>query len=232
MHDKVVIVTGGGRGIGRAVCRRFAAAGAQVVAAARSVEELNQTRGLIEEAAGRCHVVPTDVCQADEIVELIQGTVRRFGGVHVLVNNAGVAPRSRMEELDPSLFEAMQTVNVNAVFHACRVAWPVMTRQREGVIVTISSVASVDPFPGFTAYGASKAWVNAWTKGLADEGRPLGIRVFAVAPGAVETKMLRDAFPDFPQQQALDPADVADVVHALALPACRTASGQTVFVKK
>lgn len=232
MRDKVVVVTGGGRGIGRAVCRRFAAAGAQVVAVARSGAELQETRAQIESEGGRCHPLTADICQADEIAELITDTIRQFGGVHVLVNNAGVAPLSRVEELDPSLFEALQTVNVDAVYHACRAVWGAMTRQGDGVIISLSSMASVDPFPGFTAYGASKAWVNAWTRGLADEGRPHNIRVFAVAPGAVETKMLRDAFPDFPAERALEPGEVADVVHSLAQPACKAASGQTVFVKK
>ena len=84
----------------------------------------------------------------------------------------------------------------------------------------------------FAAYGAAKAWVNLWSKALADEGRAYGIRVFAVAPGAVETQMLRGAFPDFPSNETLQPSDVADVIHALAQPACRYVSGQTVFVKK
>jgi NAD(P)-dependent dehydrogenase (short-subunit alcohol dehydrogenase family) len=74
--------------------------------------------------------------------------------------------------------------------------------------------------------------VNAWTKALAEEGRPHGIQVFAVAPGAVETRMLRDPFPHFPADQTLQPCDVAEAVHALCLPACRHATGATVFVKK
>jgi len=123
-------------------------------------------------------------------------------------------------------------VNVNAVYHACRAVWPVMKKQKSGVIVNISSIASVDPFAGFAAYGAAKAWVNAWTKALADEGRRLGIRVFSVAPGAVETRMLRDPFPTFPADQTLRPADVADAVHALTQPGCRYATGQTVFVRR
>lgn len=232
MGDRVVIVTGGGRGIGRATCERFAAGGWQVVAAARSREELAQTRALIGDQGGRCHVMPTDLCEPEEIDELIQDTVRRFGGVHALVNNAGVAPLSKLEELDPSLFEALQSVNVDAVYHACRAVWSVMTAQQDGVIVNISSLASLDPFPGLAAYGAAKAWVNAWSRGLADEGRGRGIRVFSVAPGAVETRMLRSAFPDYPAAQTMSPGDVAAMVWTLAQPECRTASGQTICLRK
>jgi NAD(P)-dependent dehydrogenase (short-subunit alcohol dehydrogenase family) len=172
------------------------------------------------------------VCSPEDIDALIDGTIRQFGRIDVLVNNAGIAPQSRIEELDPALFETIMSVNVNAVYHGCRAVWPVMKKQGGGVIVSISSLASVDPFPGFTAYGAAKAWVSAWTRGLADEGRRFGIRVYSVAPGAVETKMLRDPFPDFPADQALQPSDVADVAWALAQPECRYVTGQTVFVKK
>ncbi|UCC28825.1 MAG: SDR family oxidoreductase [Phycisphaerales bacterium] len=232
MSESVVVVTGGGRGIGRAICERFAAGGSQVVAASRSRQALEETRNVIERAGGRCHVLLTDVCSTGDIDGLIESTVSRFGRIDVLVNNAGVAPLSKIEDLDPSIFETLIAVNVTAVYYGCRAVWPVMCRQGGGVIVNISSVASVDPFPGFAAYGAAKAWVSAWTRGLANEGRAVGIRVFAVAPGAVETRMLRDAFPDFPDDQTLQPADVADFVYALAQPQCRYATGQTVFVKK
>lgn len=232
MSEFVVVVTGGGRGIGRAICRRFAEDGALVITAARTIAELDATRASIEEKGGRCHTEQVDVCQPDEVEALIEGAAHRHGRVDVLVNNAGLAPLCGIEELDPSLFETLQAVNVDAVYHGCRAVWPVMVEQGGGVIVSISSVASVDPFPGLAAYGAAKAWVNAWTRGLADEGRKVGIRVFAVAPGAVKTRMLQDAFPDFPPDQALDPSDVADVVHSLSQPACRYASGQTVFLKR
>lgn len=232
MSASVVVVTGGGRGIGRAICERFGRDGAQTVAAARTVKELGETRKAVQDAGGACHVEPTDVGHAAEIESLIESTVKQFGRIDVLVNNAGVGLLAKMEELTPSIFESIMSVNVNAVFHGCRAVWPVMRKQGGGVIVNISSAASVDPFPGFAAYGAAKAWVNLWSKALADEGRPHGIRVFAVAPGAVETQMLRGAFPDFPAEQALQSSDVADVVYALSQPLCQYVSGQTVFVKR
>jgi 3-oxoacyl-[acyl-carrier protein] reductase len=231
MNNPVVVVTGGGRGIGRAVCERFAADGARIVAASRSADELEATSAAVERAGGRCHAQQTDLTSPDDIDTLISTTVDRFGRVDILVNNAGVAEICRIEDLEPVAFDRTLAVNVEAVYRTCRAVWPIMKAQKGGVIVNVSSVASVDPFPGFAAYGASKAWVNAWTKALADEGRPVGIRVFAVAPGAVETQMLRSALPDFPADQALQPMDIADVVHALAQPACRYATGQTVFVR-
>jgi len=232
MAERVVVVTGGGRGIGRAICRRFAEDGCAVVAAARSVEELGETKAEIERAGGRVHIQPTDLCVAEDIDALVDSTVKRLGRIDVLVNAAGVAPLAAIEELEPSLFQAILAVNVVAVYHASRRVWTVMKGQGGGCIVNISSIASKDPFPGFAAYGASKAWVNVWTKALAEEGRPHGIRVYGVAPGAVETRMLRNAFPTFPADQTLRPSDVADVVQALTQPACRYATGETVFVKR
>ena len=232
MGKSVVTVTGGGRGIGRAVCQRFAAEGAQTVAAARSVEELAETKRIIESSGGLCQIEPADLCESEEIQVLAESTAERFGRIDVLVNCAGVAPLVGIEELDAQVFEAILSVNVTAVYRACRAVWPIMKKQHGGVIVNISSVSSVSPYAGFAAYGASKAWVNAWTNALAEEGRPHGIRVFSVAPGAVETKMLRSVFPDYPADATLAPSDVAELVYAVTRPEYQHATGQTIFTKR
>lgn len=232
MSGTVVVVTGAGRGIGRAVCERFARDGAVVVAAARTASELEETRRLVSSAGGQCLCVPTDVANEDEVDALIRTSVDRLGRVDVLVNCAGMAPVAPMESLDSRLFHAVMAVNVTAVYLATRAVWPIMSRWNSGVIVNISSVASIDPFPGFAAYGAAKTWVNAWTKATADEGRALGIRVFAIAPGAVETRMLRDSFPNFPAEQCLQPRDVAEMVRLVTDPACQYSSGQTILVRR
>jgi len=232
MAGKIVIVTGAGRGIGRAVCLRFAEDGAHIIAASRTASELEETKILVEKAGGHCDPIPTDVCASDEITALIETTHSRHDRVDVLVNCAGVAPLSDLEHLEPQVFEVIQSVNIEATYRLCRAVWPVMKAGGGGVIINISSAASIDPFPGFTAYGASKAWVNAWTKGLAEEGRDHNIRVISVAPGAVETRLLREVFPDFPKDQALQPQEVADAVFAMALPDCETASGETFLVNK
>jgi NAD(P)-dependent dehydrogenase (short-subunit alcohol dehydrogenase family) len=122
-------------------------------------------------------------------------------------------------------------VNIHSVFFGCRAAWPLLRRSR-GTIINVSSMAAVDPFPGFAAYGASKAWVNTFTRGLADEGRAHGIKVFAVGPGAVETGLLRQRFPDFPAERTLQPDDVAGMVEWLLDERCQYATGQTIYVRK
>jgi 3-oxoacyl-[acyl-carrier protein] reductase len=110
--------------------------------------------------------------------------------------------------------------------------WHHLIERGGGVIINTSSVAAYDAFPGFAAYGAAKAFVVAYTKFLAREGAGVGIRVYGVAPGAVETDMLRGAFPDFPADQALEPYDVAAMFETLLLPACAYSSGQTITVSK
>lgn len=232
MNDKVVIVTGGGRGIGRAVCQRFAKSGGQVVAVSRTVVELEETKRRIESATGRCDIHSVDVSKRDDVESLIKRVAERFGRIDVLVNCAGAASLGTVEELTADAFDQVIAVNVGAIFYACRAVWPIMKTQNSGTIINISSVAAVDPFPGLVMYGASKAWVNTWTKGLADEGAPLGIRVYAVGPGAVETRMLRTAFPDFPADQTLAPEEIADVVMAMAIPDNEFTAGETVYVKK
>ena len=232
MNESVVIVTGGGSGIGRAISVRFAEAGAQVVAASRSREALEETQAIIKGTGGRCDIECVDVTVAEQVDRLIAAVVGRYGRIDVLVNNAGVAPLGSIDAITPDRFDQLVAVNIAGVFYGSRAVFGIMRERGGGVIVNLSSVASVDPFPGLAAYGATKAWVNAWTKGLADEGKEHGIRVYAVAPGAVETPMLRGAFPEFPAEQALAPSDVAELVHMLCQPACRHVTGQTVFIKK
>ncbi len=232
MKDRIVVVTGASRGIGRAICRRFGQSGAMVVATARTADQLEQTKSLVESEGGRCFPHTCDVTSTEQLHGLIEQTARRFGRIDTLINNAGYAACAPAAEMSPTEFETLLRVNVAAVFYACTYVWPVMTKQGGGVIVNISSAAADDPFPGLGTYGASKAWVNTFTKGLAAEGKAAGIRVFAVAPGAVETDMLRAHFPDFPAEQTLDPMNVADTVHALTQPPMASASGQTFRVQK
>ncbi len=231
MSDQVVVVTGGGRGIGRAICERFASHGAQVVAASRSVDELESVKATIKQSGGRCDIQTVDVSSTSDIDALIATTLKQFGRIDVLVNNAGVAPFCTIEQLEPSTFRSLTSVNIEAVYHACRAVWPAMSKQQGGVIINISSVLSVDTFTGFSAYGASKAWVSGWTRGLADEGESLGIKVYAIAPGAVETKLLRATFPDYPSDQVLAPSKIADVAFSLTEPDVSHKPGETIFVR-
>jgi NAD(P)-dependent dehydrogenase (short-subunit alcohol dehydrogenase family) len=228
---RTCVVTGAGRGIGRATALRLTAAGANVLGVARTQSDLDETADLAADHPGTCSTLTADLSRPEEVRRMIDHAGKAFGRLDVLVNNAGLAPLCNIEELDEDTFRALIDINISGVFHACRYAWPLLKASR-GTIINISSVAAIDPFAGFAAYGATKAWVNTFTQALAKEGKPLGIRVFAIGPGAVETQMLRGALPDIPEDQTLDPDDIAGMVEWLLDDRCRNATGQTIYVRK
>jgi NAD(P)-dependent dehydrogenase (short-subunit alcohol dehydrogenase family) len=229
---RVSVVTGASRGIGLAIALRLARLGDSIVIAARGEARLRSAAEQIRGAGSACEMVVADVGTPEGAGRLIDAAATRFGRVDLLVNNAAVAPRAPIADMDDATLEQALRGNIGGVFYPTRAAWPLMVRQGGGIIVNISSVASVDPFPGFAVYGACKAWVNLFTQAAASEGRSAGIRVYAVAPGAVETAMLRGEFPDFPPEMALQPDDVAAVVETLCSDTFRHSSGQTIFVRK
>ncbi|MEW6252392.1 MAG: SDR family oxidoreductase [Planctomycetota bacterium] len=229
---RTCVITGASRGIGLATALRFARDGYQIIATARTADRLAAAAPHIRAAGGACEPVVADVARPEDARRVVQVAVERFGRVDVLVNNAGVAPLGTIEQLPIADFDAVLALNIAAVFHSTRAVWPIMRKQGGGVIVNISSVAAVDPFPGFAVYGASKAWVNLFSQAMAAEGKPFGIRVYAVAPGAVETELLRSTFPDLPADRTLAPEAVAGVVFEICGDAFVPCSGQTLFVRK
>lgn len=232
LKGKSAIVTGAGRGIGRAIARRLAAGGANIAVASRTLEELGETKALIERAGGHAVAIIADVTKTDDVERLVAETCSAFGSVDVLVNNAGIAPLATIEQMEPEVFDRLLSTNARSVYLCSRAVWPIMTKAGGGTIINISSVAAFDPFPGFAAYGAAKAFVNTFTKALAAEGKERGIRVYAVAPGAVETDMLRSAFPDFPSHQTLSPDEIAVLVEELLSPNCARTAGETITIQK
>jgi len=232
LKGRTAIVTGGGRGIGRAISRRLAACGASVAIVSRTLEDLDETRRLIEHGGGRVLPISADVSQEREVERILDEVHAGFGRATVLVNNAGVAPLADIEQMEAEVFDRIIATNVRAVYLCTRAVWRDMVDEGGGAIVNISSVAAYDPFPGFAAYGAAKAFVNAYTRGIAEEGAALGIRVYGIAPGAVETNMLRGPFPNFPKDKTLEPDEIAALVEVLLTPNCRYISGQTITIKK
>jgi NAD(P)-dependent dehydrogenase (short-subunit alcohol dehydrogenase family) len=201
LEGKVAIVTGAGRGIGAATARLFAAEGARVVLASRTASELHDTAQIIEQSVGgaRTLVVTTDLADEESIQSLFSQTIERFGDLHILVNNGAKFHGAPIEELAAADWDALMAVNVRGTFLASREA---LRRFRAlghgGAIVNLSSLGGIrgtEKFKGFTAYSVSKFAVVGLTECLAVEGRELGVRVNCVAPGAVDTRMLREAAP-------------------------------------
>ena len=219
---KVCVVTGGSTGVGAAICERFVAAGYHVASCSRSSPAADsQSRGL------RRISRQLDVGDPAALTAFLQSTLAELGRIDVLVNNAGNAPRQPVAELPLAEFEAAIAVHVRAVFVATQSVWPAMVSQGGGAIVNISSLASLDPLPGFSVYGGCKAWVNTFTKAIAAEGKPHNIRAFALALGAVDTPLLRRAAPEFDPAAALQPAAVAELALQLCDKSHAALSGET-----
>ncbi len=232
LNGRTIIVTGAGRGIGRAIARRFGASRANVVAVARNERELDETRRMVERDGSRCLAVRADVSRTEDVDRVVEEAVEAFARIDGLVNNAGLAALSSIDALEPEQFDTLVASNIRSVFLCCRAVWPNMRESGGGVIVNVSSLAADDPFPGFAAYGATKAFVNTFSQALHAEGAPAGIRVYCVAPGAVDTQMLRGPFPDYPAERTLDPDDVAVLIESLFAPAARHVGGQPIRIRR
>src|SRR5215218_40075 len=152
----VAIITGAGRGIGRATAVELARLSYRLSLAGRDVEALAETARLSRRADNGL-VCRTDVTDAEQVERLVQQTVDRFGRIDAVVNNAGLAPVRSITETSVEQWRAVLDTNLSAAFYLCKAAWPVFERQRSGVVVNLSSAAARDPFPGFAAYGAAKA---------------------------------------------------------------------------
>jgi NADP-dependent 3-hydroxy acid dehydrogenase YdfG len=223
LQTQVALVTGAGRGIGRAVALALTREGAAVVLAARTRAELAAVAAEIREMGGRALAVPTDVTQDAAVEALVEQTVGELGRLDLLVTAAGVATFGPVSGAKPADWDAMLTVNLRAVMVCCRAVLGPMIRQHRGTIVNVASVAATRPIPGAAAYAATKAGVVAWSRVLAEEVRSEGIRVGVVLPGAVDTP-LWDAMANAPdRRRMLTPEDVARAVVLMAtLPAGAT----------
>ncbi|MCA9309899.1 MAG: SDR family oxidoreductase [Phycisphaerales bacterium] len=228
----VAIVTGASSGIGEAVCRRLAHAGWRLVMVARNRQRLEAAADRLA-IGSRAMLFPADVGDLAALDELVRCTLAGPGRIDAVVNNAGVAPLAPINELTGAELERVYRVNAIGPAHLIARAWPAMTDSgRGGCIVNVSTMGTRDPFPGFFAYAASKAAVNLMAQSCAAEGAAHGIRAFAVAPGAVETPMLRALFDEtaIPPDACLDPDDVAAVIVDCITGRRDADNGATIFV--
>ncbi len=187
LHDKIAVVTGGGRGIGRAIALAYAREGAELVLAARSKEALEETKAMVEALGRRALVVPTDIRQEESVRDLAEQTISAFGRLDILVNNSGVAgPSATLWEISPAEWEGTFAVNVTGTFLCCRAFLPSMIERRSGCIVILSSMTGKRPLYARTPYAASKMALVGLARTLAWEVGPYGIRVNTSSPGPVE----------------------------------------------
>lgn len=187
---KVALVTGATSGIGRETARQFAAAGAKVVAAGRRQAEGASLVDEIKSAGGEALFVQTDVAQEDQVKRLVDEAVAHYGGLDVAFNNAGVEQGAPLTEFDADEYRRVFDINVLGVFLSLKYEIPAMLAAGKGAIVNTSSILGRIGMPGSGIYIASKHAVEGITKAAAMEYAEAGIRVNAVAPGAIETAMI------------------------------------------
>jgi NAD(P)-dependent dehydrogenase (short-subunit alcohol dehydrogenase family) len=191
--EKVAIVTGGGRGIGRAIAQRFAAEGARVVIASRTAEQLTQTAKKIEAAGGRAAWVAADVAREEDAARIVRAALEKFGRVDILVNNAGIyGPVKPIEEIEPAEWDRVIAVQLRGAFLMTRLALPEMYSRGGGAILNISSVAARMAYTWGAAYSTSKTGLLGLTRTTAAEGAKKGVRANALLPGPVETEMSQE----------------------------------------
>ena len=190
MTGKTVLITGASRGIGAAAAREFAAAGANVALTARSEDAIAELAG---EIGDRALAIPCDVSRFWEVSAAVDAAVQTFGGLDVLINNAGaVEPIAHLEASDPEAWGHIIDINLKGVYHGMRAALPVMRSAGGGTILTVSSGAAHGPVEAWSHYCASKAGAAMLTRCVDKEAGAAGIRAMGLSPGTVATEMQRE----------------------------------------
>ena len=209
LAGQVALVTGAGKGIGRAIADAFGEAGAALVLASRTAADLDTVRAALEKRGTRSLAVPTDVRDDAAIERLVARSLDAFNRIDVLVTAAGVASFGPVADSAPRAWDDMLAVNLRAVMVTCRAVLPSMLAHGRGSIINVASIAATRAIPGGAAYTATKAGVVGWSRVLAEELRAGGVRVGVLRPGAVDTP-LWDAVQGGPDRaRMLRPEDVA-----------------------
>lgn len=234
LEGQIALVTGGSRGIGRAIAAKLASAGARVVLTSRSAEKSAETARELAEATGATlEGVECDVTQSEPCAQLVKDIVERHGHLDILVNNAGVTRDKLLLRMSEEDWKSVFETNLHGAFYLAKAASRFMIKQRAGRIINVASIVGIIGNPGQSNYAATKAGLIGFTKSLAKELGSRGITVNAVAPGYIETA-LTDAMTDamkeklsgqIPLGRLGQPEDVAEVVLFLATPGASYVTG-------
>jgi 3-oxoacyl-[acyl-carrier protein] reductase len=218
LAGQVALVTGGGRGIGRAVGKALAAAGAHVVVAARTRAEIEAVAREIADAGGQATAMQMDLADEASVRAVFTAVRARERRLDVLVNNAGIGFYGPVKDFAVEDLDRMVAVNLRGTFLCCQEAVRIMAPRKSGYIINISSVVGIKGYPEQAGYAATKHAIMGLTKSLAVEAREQGIRVSVILPGGVDTAMVREARPDLDPAILLQPADIAQgVMYLLSL---------------
>ena len=212
LNNKTAVVTGASKGIGRAISTALAKEGANLILAARTKEKLVEVKRNIDSFNGNSIIVPADMSNEKDILELFDKVKKEFGNLDILINNAGIFIGGNLVDFNISNYEKIMNVNFKAVFLCCQQALKIMIPQRSGFIINISSNVVFKGYPQQAIYSASKNAVVGLTKSMANEVQKDGISVGLVHPGGVDTELIDNARPDINKSDLMPPEDIAKTV--------------------
>lgn len=241
LSGKIAVVTGGGDGIGKGCCEILSAAGASVVVSDINVDKAKAVADSIDAAGGKAISVVCNVLEDADLVKLIDTTVKTYGTVNILVNNAGLGGGGRENpfKIDLNYVERIYRINVFAPWRLCQLAVPEMGKSGYGSIVNITSMSSIDKEANMCVYSSSKAALNHLAANLAYDFGPYGVRINNVGPGATKTAALESILTPEIREKMLkhtpihrlgEVSDIAQAVLFFASPASAWVSGQVMFV--
>jgi len=244
LKGKVAIVTGGSSGIGRAVVLKLAGEGAKVAIADLDVNSAKKVAAEVKKLGGDCIAVKTDVSKSQDVAHMVEETIRHFGTINILVNDAGIGAGAMVQDLTEEEWDKVLNINLKGTFLCCRTVIKHMIEKKSGRIVNFASGQWFRPSPMSAPYAASKGGIVSFSKSLALEVAGYGINVNVVVPGFTDTPMTRRIFGEGdalesgaatlglvpPRGQIAKPDDIADVVLFLTETASRHVIGQTIHV--
>ena len=211
------LVTGASRGIGLAIARELADVGYNLALVARSADALQTAKDELCNAHPgiRVATIAADLTQESSYSHIVAATVEEFGGVDLLVNCAGLAQQGSFTEVSPQQWDAIFAVNAKAPFFICKQALPYLEKSPKPIIINIASVVGFKGYIHQSVYASSKHALTGFTKVLAKEVQPLGIRVHLISPGGVATEMVKQMRPDIAPDELLQPEEIAEIVRFL-----------------
>ncbi|HEV3109466.1 MAG TPA: SDR family NAD(P)-dependent oxidoreductase [Candidatus Binataceae bacterium] len=254
LADKIALITGGGRGVGRVVALTFAREGADIAICARTESELKNTAAEVEKLGRRCFLQTCDVTVGEQCQAMVQGALRHFGRLDILVNNAGggdVARYSTVGKADDAWWFDNIALNLHSTFFFCRAVLPHMVERRYGRIVNISSIAGLRGLPNMASYAAAKHGVEGLSRSIALETGKLGITCNSICPGSVRAgwttseggagkaaKALGMTMEEYTNVTAkahttgkiVEPEEIAELAAFLASDLSRTTTGQSIMM--
>lgn len=213
LTEKVALVTGGGRGLGEAICHRLGKAGAIALVADIRDELAEKVALEIQAEGGKAEAVHLNVTDEEQVTEVVDRIVQQYGRFDILINNAGIDVTLPIEELTIPDWDRILAVNLRAPFVLSKAVMPHMRQQGSGHIVNIASTAAKRTWANASAYHASKWGLLGFSHALHVEARPHKVKVTAIIAGGMQTPFIFDRFPDTPIDKLQDPKNVADTIH-------------------